>query len=62
MVQGKITEADTLTIWLGATPTGLISGPPPSSPIFMPHALPATTPTWLGTGTKYADLHTQWCG
>jgi len=41
MVQGKITEADTLTIHLGATPSGLISDPPPSSPIFMPDALPA---------------------
>jgi len=32
MVQGKITEADTPTIWLGATPSGLISDPPPSFP------------------------------
>jgi len=40
MVQGKITEADTLTIWLGVTPSGLISDPPPSSPIFTPDALP----------------------
>jgi len=28
MVQGKITEADTPTIQLGATPPGLISDPP----------------------------------
>jgi len=38
------TEADTPTIRLGATPSGLISDPPPSpSPIFMPDALPDTT-------------------
>ena len=34
MVQGEISEADTLTIRLGATPSGLISNPPPSSPHF----------------------------
>ena len=34
MVQGKITETDTPTIRLGATPSGLISDSPPSSPIF----------------------------
>jgi len=39
MVQGKITEADTLTIRLGTIPSRLISVPPPSSPIFMPDAL-----------------------
>jgi len=43
MVQGTIAEADTPTIRLGATPTGLISNPPPTSPIFMPDALPAAT-------------------
>jgi len=43
MVQGKITEADTLTIRMGATQSGLISDSPPSSPIFMPDALPAST-------------------
>ena len=51
MVQGRITEADTLTIRLGATPFGLISDPPPTSPIFMPDALPATTlPLYPGLG------------
>ena len=40
-MQGKILEADTLTIWLDATPSRLISDPPPSSPIFTPDALPA---------------------
>jgi len=52
MVQGKITEADTTTIQLGATPSGLISDPPPSSPtIFMLDALPATTlPLYPGFG------------
>jgi len=51
MVQGKITEADTPTIQLGDTPSGLISGPPPSSPIFTPDALPAATlPLYPGMG------------
>jgi len=31
MVQGKITEAGTPSIWMGATPSGLISDPPLSS-------------------------------
>jgi len=43
MVQGKITEADTPTIRLGATPPGLISDPPPSSIFFTPDALPEAT-------------------
>jgi len=43
MVQGKITHGDSPTIRMGATPSGLISDPPPSSPIFMPHALTAAT-------------------
>jgi len=30
MMQGKTTEADTPTVWLGTTPSGLISDPPPS--------------------------------
>jgi len=34
MVQGEISEADTPTIRLGATPSGLISDPPPSSSHF----------------------------
>jgi len=41
VVQRKITEADTPTIRLGATSSGLISNPPLSSPIFTPDALPA---------------------
>jgi len=35
LVQGKITEVDTSTIQMGATPSVLISGPPPSSPHFL---------------------------
>jgi len=35
MVQGKITEGDTPTISLGASSSGLISNPPPSSPQFL---------------------------
>jgi len=52
VVQGKITEADTPTIQMGATPSGPISDPPPTStPICMPNALPATTlPLYPGLG------------
>jgi len=51
MVQGKILGADIPTIRLGATASGLISDPPPSSPIFMTDALPATTlPVYPGLG------------
>jgi len=51
MVQWKITEADTPTIQLGASPSALISDSPPSSPILMPDALTATTlPIYPGLG------------
>ena len=51
MVEGKITESDTPTIQLAYTPSGLISDPPPSSPIFMPDALPVTIlPIYAGLG------------
>jgi len=52
VVQEEITEADTLTTQLGATPFGLISDPPSSSPPnFTPDALPATTlPLYPGLG------------
>ena len=51
VVPGKISEADTLTIRLGATPSGLISYPPRSSPIFMRYALRAATlPIYPGLG------------
>jgi len=43
ILQGEISEADTLTIQLGTTPSGLINDPPPSSPIFVPDALPSAT-------------------
>jgi len=61
MVQGKITEADTPTIWLGATPPGLISDAPPSSPHFYAGCPSCRNPpnlSWLETGTIYAALHT----
>ena len=41
MVQGKITEADALTIRLDAIPSGLFVPPPPSSPHFTLNALSA---------------------
>ena len=51
MVQRKISQADTPTIRLGATPSGLISDPPPSSPIFMLDNLrDATLPIYPGLG------------
>ena len=63
--QGKITEADTPTIRLGASASGLISYPPPSSPHFHARCPSCCNPpdlSWLGAGTKYAGLHTQWRG
>jgi len=66
MAQGKITEADTPTIRLGATPSGLTSVPTPSAPIFTPDALPAATlPLYAGLGqasNMLACMHTQWRG
>jgi len=51
IVQGEISEAETPTIWMGATPSRLISNPPPSSPIFTLDALPAATfPIYAGLG------------
>jgi len=44
--KGRLTEADTQTIQLGATPSGLTSAHPHHPPIFYrPDALPATQPT-----------------
>jgi len=43
MVQEKITEVDTPTIWLVATPSGLISDPHPSFPPCYAGCLPAAT-------------------
>jgi len=65
VVQGEISEADTPTIWLGATPSGLISDPSPKSLHFYmgcPSCHNSPTLSWSGTVTKYAGLHTQWCG
>jgi len=62
VMQGKITEADTPTIRLGATPSGLITEPPPSSPHFYtgyPSCCNPPTLSWLGTGIKYAGVHAQ---
>ena len=42
--KGRLTEADTQTTWLGATPSGLTSAHL-HHPIFLPDALPATEPT-----------------
>jgi len=65
MVQGKITEADTIhlaerhPIRTNQRPTSII----PSFLHRMPFLLYAgcsSTLSWLGTGTKYAGLHTQW--
>jgi len=51
MVQGKITEAYTPTIRMGATPSGLISNPTHHRPIFMPDAFPdAILPLYPGLG------------
>jgi len=44
--KGRLTEADTQTIWLGATPSGLTSAHLHHPPIFYRQdALPAAQPT-----------------
>jgi len=51
MMQGKITEADTPTIRMGASPTGLISDHLHHPPIFTPNALLVPTlPLFRGLG------------
>jgi len=70
MVQGEISEADMPTIQLGATPTRLVSDPPPSPHIFMRDALPAATlPIYPGSGQASdmlacmpSGLVNQWLG
>ena len=60
MVQGKITHRP--SGW-APTPSGLISDPPPSSNHLYagcPSCCNPPTLSWLGTGTKYAGLHTPW--
>ena len=61
----KITQADAPTVQMDCHPSRLIGAPISAIPtIFMSDALPDTTLTisWLGTGTKYAGLHTRWLG
>ena len=56
MVQGKITKADTPTIRLDATPSGLSVPPSPSSPPHFhaecPFCRNPLNLSWRGTGTK----------
>jgi len=54
MVQGRITEAYTPTIWLSTTPFGLISAHLHHPPIFMLDDLPAATPLPLYPGLGQA--------
>jgi len=64
VVYGKIIEADIPAIRVGSSPSALISDPP-SSPHFYagcPSCRNPPTLSWLGTGTKYIGLHTQWHG
>jgi len=54
-------EASAPTIWLDATPSRPSMPPPPSFPQFDAKCLSCRNPpnlSWLGTGTKYAGLHT----
>jgi len=58
---GKIIEASAPTVWLDATLSGPSMPPPPSSPQFYAGCPSCRNPpnlSWLGTGTKYAALHT----
>jgi len=60
-----VQETDTPTVLLGATPSRLISDPPPSSPHFYagcPSCGNHPNLSWLVTGTKYAGLHMEWRG
>jgi len=62
---GEDTEANAPTIWLDATRSKLSVPPPPSSPPFYtgcPSCHISLNLCWLGTGTTYAGLHTQWLG
>jgi len=43
--KGRLTEADTLTIWLGVTPSGLTSSYLHHSPIFFTGQMPSCRPT-----------------
>jgi len=43
--KGRLTEADTQTIRLGATPSGLTSAPPPPSQHFLQAGCPSCRPT-----------------
>jgi len=45
MVQGRLTEADTPTIRLGATPSGLTSAHLYHSPVFLQDGCPSCCPT-----------------
>ena len=63
MVQREISEEEKSSTRLGATPSRLMSDPPPSSPHFYtgcPSWHKHLNLSWLGTGTKHAGLHTQW--
>jgi len=65
MVQGKITESRYTdhpggchSIWTNQRPTSII----PHFYAGCPSFCNPPTLSWLGTGTKYAGLHTQWHG
>jgi len=45
MEEVKIMEAEVLTVWVGATPTGLTAPPQPPKVFYRPDALPAAQPT-----------------
>jgi len=58
---GQIMEASVPTIRLDATPSGPSISPPPTPPQFYagcPSCRNPSSLSWLGTGTKYAGLHT----
>jgi len=71
--KGRLIEADTLTIWLGTTPSGLTSAHLHHSPIFLRDGCPSCRPTnsvkalkalptyWLSTGSSSLSL-AQCCG
>jgi len=57
MVQGKITEADTLTMWMGATPSATHLHHPPIFYAGYPSGRYTPNLPWLGTCTRLVG----WC-
>jgi len=62
----KITQADAPTVWMDCHPSRLIGALTSTIPTNFYAGCPSwhnpPNLSWLGTGTKYAGLHTWWIG